>query len=754
VRRRTILQTPGAALAVAATVAWGMAASCRTVAPAARPPLPPSPAPTPAAAALLVDALVPAPRLRIGILTDVPRVSIGADSGVVVWGRSADGTGIGARSAVSRATFLPLAAGRAQARFRVQVGSFEGEAGAKAVAAAAERTVGLPSTVEPSPDGKRHRVKVGDFATRDLAAGLSGRLARNGLPGAFVIEESVTATGVMRLLETGEEFEVVTVVPGVAGEDLAADAAPYRGILEVRAGQGGTLTVVNIVNLEDYLRGVVPNELSPQAFPHLEALKAQAVAARSYALSHRGDYEARGFDLCATQACQVYRGRATEHALTDQAVAETTGIVATYRGRPINAFYTSTCGGHTEDAENMFESDAAPYLKGVACAPETSAWAGIRTTASPRLHKDTPGLARDLGLLTALGVLEARPATAAALTGVPTDPELRIWTQRLLRALEREGCDPSVRTSLARRGNFVQFLVGSLCWEERGRLVLSEGDPGYLLQVEDRGELAGEGEKLATALLVSEGVLSPFPDNTMRSNWALSRAQAVELLARVAERAGPPGLLTAEFAGVVDGQLTVMLGENAASYPLDPGALLFRNLEGTRAATSELTLAVGDRVDFVLQDGRVTYLEAEQTRKGVSADRTSRYYRWEVRMTPADVARTIARYGSVGTVQDLVPQRIGVSGRVIDLAVKGDEGELLLRGLKVRWGLGLRENLFVIERERSPKGPVSRFVLTGKGWGHGVGLCQVGAFGMAQSGSTYEQIIRHYYTDVSLQKAY
>ncbi len=113
------------------------------------------------------------------------------------------------------------------------------------------------------------------------------------------------------------------------------------------------------------------------------------------------------------------------------------------------------------------------------------------------------------------------------------------------------------------------------------------------------------------------------------------------------------------------------------------------------------------------------------------------------------MAQAIARYGSVGEVRDLVPRRIGVSGRVVELAVVGSSGELLLKGLHVRWGLGLRENLFVIDRETGPAG-VERFVFTGKGWGHGVGLCQVGAFGMAQSGSSYEAILKHYYSGIAL----
>jgi stage II sporulation protein D len=88
------------------------------------------------------------------------------------------------------------------------------------------------------------------------------------------------------------------------------------------------------------------------------------------------------------------------------------------------------------------------------------------------------------------------------------------------------------------------------------------------------------------------------------------------------------------------------------------------------------------------------------------------------------------------------------------LAVQGSAGEVVLRGLRIRAALGLRENLFVIERETDPKGAVEHFVVTGKGWGHGVGLCQVGAFGMAHSGATFDQILKHYYTGIQLDQAY
>jgi stage II sporulation protein D len=154
----------------------------------------------------------------------------------------------------------------------------------------------------------------------------------------------------------------------------------------------------------------------------------------------------------------------------------------------------------------------------------------------------------------------------------------------------------------------------------------------------------------------------------------------------------------------------------------------------------------------VAQEGRVVYLEAEQPRMGPASDRGSRYFRWELRLSPADVARGVARYGSVGEVKDVQVRRLGVSGRVVEVAVRGTLGELPLRGLKIRWGLGLRENLFVVDRELREDGSVGQFVFTGKGWGHGVGLCQVGAHAMAQAGASFEQILKHYYTGVALER--
>src|SRR5262249_27975071 len=142
-----------------------------------------------------------------------------------------------------------------------------------------------------------------------------------------------------------------------------------------------TLTVVNELPIEQYLLGVVPNELSPATFGQLEALKAQAVAARTYAIKNMGQSRREGYDICDTDACQVYMGAGTEDSLTTQAVEETRGLIATYNNQPINALYTSTCGGRTESAENIFE-EKAPYLVSTFCEykhPEPKPFASSRS---------------------------------------------------------------------------------------------------------------------------------------------------------------------------------------------------------------------------------------------------------------------------------------------------------------------------------------------------------------------------------------
>ncbi len=156
----------------------------------------------------------------------------------------------------------------------------------------------------------------------------------------------------------------LTLIPDKAGF-VTVGANRYRGMVEVRLNPRGSLTVINRVLLEDYLRGVVPNEIAHGDPALKEAVKAQAVAARTYALAYRGRNSAEGFDLVNTVMDQVYTGVGSESANADRAIAETRGMIALYRGEAIMMNYSSTCGGHTASRDEVWDKPPLDYLKGV-----------------------------------------------------------------------------------------------------------------------------------------------------------------------------------------------------------------------------------------------------------------------------------------------------------------------------------------------------------------------------------------------------
>ena len=139
----------------------------------------------------------------------------------------------------------------------------------------------------------------------------------------------------------------------------------YRGVVVVEPDSRGRLTVVNSLPLEEYVRGVVASEIEASA--PAAALEAQAVVARTYAVSCLKRHAAQGYDLCDSIHCQVYRGAAGERESTDRAVAATRGRILRHEGRPICAYFHSTCGGITDSPAHVWGSEpGAPYLAGVA----------------------------------------------------------------------------------------------------------------------------------------------------------------------------------------------------------------------------------------------------------------------------------------------------------------------------------------------------------------------------------------------------
>jgi stage II sporulation protein D len=145
----------------------------------------------------------------------------------------------------------------------------------------------------------------------------------------------------------------------VAGKD-------YRGVALIRLSEAGRISAINVLDIERYLQGVVPFEIGRLAPELIEAVKAQAVAARTYAIGNMNRWEAQGFDFLATVQDQVYGGVSGEDSVTTRAVRETRGEIVSYQGKPILAYYSSTCGGRTSNLEDAWTwRTGQPYLKSV-----------------------------------------------------------------------------------------------------------------------------------------------------------------------------------------------------------------------------------------------------------------------------------------------------------------------------------------------------------------------------------------------------
>jgi len=146
---------------------------------------------------------------------------------------------------------------------------------------------------------------------------------------------------------------------------IRIDKNDYRGNIEIRKDGGGNLLIINELNVEEYLKGVLNEEISAKWHP--EAIKAQAVVARTYALYQKENRKDNPYHMEATTTDQVYGGVRREDERTNKAAKDTQGIVLTYEGKLAKVFYHSISGGITEDVTDVWGGEGNNYLKSIKC---------------------------------------------------------------------------------------------------------------------------------------------------------------------------------------------------------------------------------------------------------------------------------------------------------------------------------------------------------------------------------------------------
>jgi stage II sporulation protein D len=441
--------------------------------------------------------------------------------------------------------------------------------------------------------------------------------------------------------------------------------------------------------------------MGPSQFPELNALKAQAIAARTYAVAHLGDHADESWDLCDTPACQVYGGFDAEHRLSDRAVRESAGLIAVYGGEPIDAMYTSTCGGHTEDAVELFESRDRPYLRGVPCAwerelklqgtgPEGDWVDGIEFSAAAARRV----LALDAGASPA-DILQAASVLLGGRVGTPAGLDLESYSRALLETAALQapaGIAPP--TAALDRLLFLADLYGAPL------------DP----------PLAG-----------------------LTGSWAAAAAlAALQLHGDVLRDSGE--------AVPRPGGTGIFPGRARHSQPLPSQLPLWERWHGAYRSRSRAAVLPGTPLERVRAGDRVVALAYVSSGGAGEADRRSAWREWVRTRSWSELEVMLG----VGELQRLTVTRRSRSGRVVGLeAVSSTGNSASWQGFDVREALELPETLFTMQLRDSPDGGKEiRFL--GRGWGHGVGLCQHGAYGLARVGMDFERILKHYYSGIEI----
>jgi len=530
----------------------------------------------------------------------------------------------------------------------------------------------------------------------------------------------------------------------------------YRGKIEVFVNTRGTLTVVNVVSIEDYLLGVVPRELG---LPSLEAQKAQAVAARTYAIANRDGFAAQGFDLLPTVWSQVYGGVSAENSMGTQAVQQTRGIVATYNGKPINALYTSTCGGRTENSGNIFEFDE-PYLRGVECSFEGRKFFEpffIKTQRAPARLRDEQNL-QLVRLMSLLAVnsfqLNVNPMTDDWFEDSPTQSEISNWMNNL--ATKFGKTYPNVTKDTAKPAELAKLLVSYIYPESFADTLLSDSDVSYQLSFDDAAEIPKDA-RANIAILLRDGYFTIYPDLTLKPNKPFSRAKMLRLIQQIYEKKKwMPTLQSGVTEPSENGNLNIRQGKTKKTLALRPDVFLFRQFGDDFYQVKETALVGGESVNFQTDaSGAVVYLEIKPSVQPTVAEKMSPFTMWNANLSAGAVQSRLSRYvRGIGTLYDVRIKQKGYSRRATELEIVGSNGIKSLKGGKIRSALRLKEQLFVMNKRYDGNGRVTSYSFTGRGWGHGVGMCQYGAFGLGKMGVKYDAILKHYYTGIELTKSY
>jgi stage II sporulation protein D len=681
------------------------------------------------------------PNIRIGLSLDGTEHVISMEGGGAVCSR--DGKTLKTLRSGERLRIWLDTKGEANPmdEYRIQIGPPLPKQDADALVQKVKKLGESPVSLR-LPDGDTWRVLLGSFKIAEDADPLLQKLLDGGFDELWVALERKAAPpqnsrgGLYGITDRYERIALPSngVLLRPRGESSTVEGkGAYRGMVEIHPNSKNRLTVVNILDMESYMRGVVPKEMGAWTFPSIEALKAQAVAARTYAFSNLGKRtKADGFDLLDTPLDQAYGGKDGEQSLTDRAVQETKGLIATLNGRPIQALYMATGGGATIDNTHVF-GGAFSYLKGVSSYPDKPQTLSYKGTAAP--SGSQAWLSWEIARMSAEGMLSAGHLSDAYMSAQYKPNDFKQFVTFLTKRFKFTAPDAPP----AEGHQIYIWMAKALHLDKVVTGIERPLDATYFLQ----NATVPAQDRILTGFLSRRGIVPPMQWRTQR----VVAIDALQVLARMWAELEPMEIQ--EGVLLRDGQVRP---NRQGPGPLKLAATLLLLEEypgGYLRMVSEVNVQVGDKVKWFNQEGGSRLLARRLDPDGASYDRYNPTAHWKVEMTEAELNSTLRARSAIRGLRSLELKH-NENGRVTELIVKDQAGAShRFTGMRIRGSLGLRDNVFryIVTGEA----PNRKFIFYGRGWGHGVGMDQTGAYGMALEGHTFDQILKHYYRGITIQ---
>jgi len=676
------------------------------------------------------------PKIRVGLLSD---------QATVTFPRTADGYYIVTASGPSTlkrgfTANAPLA--NAAVRYAVQVSAISDLTSAQELVAKLRSETGLRADFVFDPANGVHKILAGDFESSEAATPTRAQLTERGYGKDLLIVRRPSDEKFEKRIELVDDEgdrvtlagESISILP-ISAETITLDKKPYRTAARLFVNARGLLNVINELQLEDYLSGVVPAEMGPTIYDEVEALKAQAVAARTYAVRNMGQFASEGYDICPGPACQAYLGFSGEHEMSTRAVRETAGLILTYDGQPIDALYSATCGGETSDVGVMFPGRNEPYLKRARC-----------------IELDLLSIAgrADSGLLNEMQVNARLFAALAKLPDTSSAWSAREVSQATVAAMSlagfRELLQPLPASS--RRGDVLAYLDVMMGLASKARALTFPEDRSYFFPQTAEHE---QPQYLASAFLIKYGMNpAQFIDRVSLAQ-PMPREELYALLGAYIREHNTIRDVEGKISRLQGRGISLKQKGETTQYALPPGIPIFRKLGDRWQEYASVPILIGDRATLLLSpDKSPVAMIVQANYDGASFDRTSSFANWTRSYRADELVPAINRRNPITQLIDIRPLVVDPSHRIAELEVTAEGGrKFTLRGLPVRWSLNVPDNLFVYEKTKDPDG-MDRYTFYGKGWGHGVGMCQVGAYGMAFRGFGFREILKNYYTGIEI----